>query len=358
MWLASISHERQKEDCNNTNRRLKNATIHNAVEPAYVDPPTIASAPTVSAVEGGKLSVAYALKLNGREDQSLISWYQCVDAACATRRKTAVSRNDVPLRQYTLTAGDVGKYIEAAIEPKTNISEPGPAVMAITARPVTAEALTAKMLSPEFRNFVETENATYASGMWTVLGAWTVSTGENLVHGYGLRVSSQGSALLYQNDAKTDAMQVKVVLTPEKTQGQGFGIAGVPDDSAGERNQKADIYIKYDPRTKNGYSLRFWRTIQSAEKCMFQLYQVVDGVGHPVSDEQQLTGVFKPNTTIILAYANGVLTAKSSNAKDAATLSLSAKVTPNPFGGTGVKWTGSVPFGNSVVVSLFKITYY
>ena len=65
--------------------------------------------------------------------------------------------------------------------------------------------------------------------------------------------------------------------------------------------ERSDIFIKYDPRTKNGYSLRFWRTIQAADKCMFQLYKIENGVGHPVNDQQQLTGVFKPNTTITLS---------------------------------------------------------
>ena len=103
-------------------------------------------------------------------------------------------------------------------------------------------------------------------------------------------------------------MRVKIVMTPEKTAGQGFGIAGSPDDNAGPRNQKADIFIKYDPRTRNGYSLRFWRTIQASDKCMFQLYQIVDGVGHPVSDQQQLTGVFKPNATIVLSVNGNTFT--------------------------------------------------
>ena len=30
----------------------------------------------------------------------------------------------------------------------------------------------------------------------------------------------------------------------------------------------AIAYIKYDPATKNGYALRFWRTTESAEKCV------------------------------------------------------------------------------------------
>jgi hypothetical protein len=332
-------------------------TSHIYVEPKYIDPPTFARKPALAAPADGKIAVSYALNLGGREDQSIIDWYVCDDAQCTARREVAVSRGNVPLRQLTLLPGFTDKYIEAAIQPKHNISDPGPETVAISARPVRAGEIKGLVIDPNFRNFVETQNTTYVSGMWTVLGTWTSSVGDNLVNGYGLRVASQGAQLLYQNDAPTGDMQVKIVLTPEKTAGQGFGIAGSPDDAAGPRNQKADIYIKYDPRTRSGYSLRFWRTIQSAEKCMFQLYEIVDGVGHPVSDQQQLTGVFKPNTTITLAIAGRTFTATGTNTVDKETLSLKAEIAPDNYGGAGVAWTGSVPFGNSVVVSQFEISY-
>ena len=150
-------------------------------------------------------------------------------------------------------------------------------------------------------------------------------------------------------------MQMKVVMSPEKTAGQGFGIAGSPDDIP--RVERADIFIKYDPVTKNGYSLRFWRTIQSAEKCMFQLYKIENGVGHPLNDQQQLTGVFKPNTTITLSIIGNKFTAKGSNTTDSETLSLEGTVTPNDFGSAGVYWSGSVPVGNSNVYSQIEISY-
>jgi hypothetical protein len=224
------------------------------------------------------------------------------------------------------------------------------------------------------------------------MGTWTPATGDNLVNGYGLRASglygapptgqrfgsraaaadqstaSAGSgtgsaaavlnpyaALLYRNDAPTGDMQVKVVMSPEKTAGQGFGIAGSPDDTPGV--ERADIFIKYDPQTKTGYSLRFWRTIQSTRKCMFQLYRIENGVGRPLNDQQQLTGVFKPNTTITLSVVGAKLTAKGSNTVDGETLSLEATITPNPFGGAGVYWSGSVPVGNSNVYSHIEISY-
>ena len=332
-------------------------TSHIYVEPAYIDPPAFTRAPQLAAPANGKIAVNYALNLGVRDDESIIDWYLCDDAQCAVRREVALSRGNEPLRQLTLTPGFAGKYVEASVQPKHNISEPGPASVAIAAKPVAAAYIKYTAIDPNFRNFPEASTTGYASGQWTLLGSWTSSVGDSLVNGYGLRVAAQGSQLLYDNDGPVSDMRVKIVLTPEKTAGQGFEIAGSPDGRAGERNQKADIFIKYDPRTKNGYSLRFWRTIQSAEKCMFQLYQVVDGIGHPIDDQQQLTGVFKPNTTITLDIKGSTFTASGSNSADRETLSLKGTIAPNSFGGAGVAWTGSVPVGNSVVVSRFEISY-
>ncbi|HEY1803872.1 MAG TPA: pectinesterase family protein [Terracidiphilus sp.] len=329
---------------------------HIYVEPAYVDPPKFVRSPVITPPVTGEVAVNYALDLGGREDQSLIDWYVCDEADCSTRREVAVSRGNQPLRRLTLTPGFAGKYIEAAIRPKHNISEPGPETVAISAKPVNPSETRAN-IDPNFRNFVETPQSDFINGMWTVLGTWTSSTGDNIVNGYGLRVASQGAQLLYQNDTPAGDMRVRLVLTPEKTAGQGFGIAGSPNDDAGSKNQKADIFIKYDPRTRNGYSLRFWRTIQAADKCMFQLYQIVNGVGHPIDNQQQLTGVLKPNTTIILNISGTTFTATGSNTHDGDKLVLKATVTRNNYGGAGIAWSGSVPFGNSVVISRFQIAY-
>jgi len=347
------------------------ATVYVYVEPAYIEPPAFTKNPTLGAPINDKLNVNYALNLGAKDDQSLISWYQCGDAGCGSPRLVAVSRGNSPLRSYTLGVGDVGKYIEARIQPKHNISDPGPEKTVISSAAITAKDEKSTTVDPNFRNFVETENTSYENGEWTILGTWTSSVGENLVNGYGLRVSNGPStvaapaaggrpanphaALLYQLDAPTGDMQVKVVMSPEKTAGQGFGIAGGPDD--GERTQRADLFIKYDPRTKTGYSLRFWRTIQSAEKCMFQLYKIVNGVGTPVNEQQELTGVFKPETTIVLSVVGNTFIVKGSNSVDGETLSLSGTIQPNQFGGAGAYWSGSVPVGNSVVFSKFEMEY-
>jgi hypothetical protein len=230
----------------------------------------------------------------------------------------------------------------------------GPAVSAVTAVPIAKTAIASTAVAPDFRNFVTTPNGSYVSGYWTVLGTWTSTSGSSLGNGYGVRSGSPGASLLYQEDAPLGDMQVDVVMSPEKNEGQGFGIPGSPLDG---NTQNADIYIKYDPRTQNGYSLRWWRTTQSAVKCMFQLYQHIGGVGSPVSPAQVLTGVFKPNTYMTLSIMGSTFKVTAHNDVDADALSLQATVVPNLYGGAGTRWSGSTPPGNGNVYSSFRISY-
>jgi hypothetical protein len=251
--------------------------------------------------------------------------------------------------------------------------------VATASKPIVAANVTSTTIHPNFRNFVATENPAIESGEWTVVGTWTPIARNTAVNGYGLRITGlagtaprgtnppQGitvngvrvanpyAALLYQNDKPTGDMTVKAVMSPDKTAGQGFALSGSPDDTP--LMERADIFIKYDPRTRNGYSLRFWRTIQSNGKCVFQLYKIEDGVGRPLNDQQDITGVFKPDTTITLSVVGTKLTAKGSNTKDGETLSLEGTIAPNTFGGSGTFWSGSAGIGGSNTYDEFEILY-
>lgn len=330
-------------------------TAYLYVEPKYVDAPAITSSPKLSGPIDGTIGVDYALDLNGHEDQSLITWFACDDASGANARVVAVSRGNQPLRKYTLTPGDVGKFLKVTLQAKHEISDPGPAVSVVTAKPIGATDVPSLIVSPNFQNFVEAENTAYVNGRWTVSGKWNVVTGERFANGYGIRAASQGASLLYQQDADCADMQVDLVMHPEKTAGSGFGSPGSSAD--GDRIQKSDVYIKYDPRTKSGYALRFWRTTESAEKCMFQLFKIENGVGSPLNDSKVLTGVFKANTTMTLKVVGNTFAAIAHNDADQELLSLEGTITPNHFGGAGVYWAGSVPRGNSNVYSQIRISY-
>jgi hypothetical protein len=147
-------------------------------------------------------------------------------------------------------------------------------------------------------------------------------------------------------------MRLDIVMTPDKTAGQGFSIPGSPSET-GPRNLHSDVYIKYDPRTKNGYALRFWRTTLSSSKCMFQLYTIENGVGSPLDDRQVLSGVLKPNTTMTLSITGDKFTVDAVNTGNDEPLHLEGAIKPNRFGGAGVYWPG----GSANAYSRIDISY-
>ena len=322
------------------------------VEPKFIAPPAFATTPTLTAPAKGVVSVNYALDLRGQDDQSLVSWSICDDATGANARLVAVSRGNAPLKSFVLTPGYVGKFLKVSVQPKHPISETGPAVAVVSAKPITAADVPSSTVSPVFRNFVSTANETYVSGLWSVLGNWTVVDDDRLIDDYGVRAPTASGTLVYQQDADTGDMQIDVLMFPEKTEGTGFSIPGSPADS-GPTNLHADVLIKYDPRTKNGYALRFWRTNKDTGKCIFQFYKIANGAGSPVDDHQAMTGVFKPTTHLTIKATGNKLTATASNDVDKEMLSLESTVAPNRFGGAGVNW----PRGSTNTYSRIEISY-
>jgi hypothetical protein len=328
------------------------ATAYVYAEPRYVNPPVVTAAPKISAPVKGAVSVSYGLDLGGREDQSLVSWSICDDAACSKSREVAVSRGNQPLKTLALIPGFAGKFLKAAVQPKHQLSEAGPAVYAVATAPIAASDIPTPNVSANFRNLVASLNDSYSSGLWTILGPWTVVAEDELVNGYGLRSGNAPASLLYQEDVERGDMQIDLVMTPDKTAGQGFSVPGSPAET-GQRNLHSDIYIKYNPRTKYGYALRFWRTTQSASKCMFQLYRIADGVGSPIDETQVLSGVLKPNTTMALKIVGNRFSVDAANNVNGETLHLEGTIAPNRFGGAGVFWPG----GSANVYSRMDISY-
>lgn len=328
-------------------------------EPKFIDPPAVLAAPTLAAPARGIVAVRYGLDLRGKEDQSLVSWSICDDAAGTNPRLVAVTRGKEPLKSLALAPGYVGKYIQVSLQPKHAISEAGPAVTAIAAKPIAAGDLVSTTVSPNFRHFVPERNETYVSGLWTVLGAsaWTVAADERLPNGYGVTPPTTSGSLLYQQDAATGDMQIDLLMSPEKTEGTGFSIPGSPADTdptgRGDRNLHSDIFIKYDPRTKNGYALRFWRTQLAPGTCIYQFYKIENGAGSPVSDKQVLSGVFKPTTHLTIKATGNQLTVTASNDRDGEKLLLTETIVPNRFGGAGVKW----PRGSTNTYGRIEISY-
>ncbi len=159
--------------------------------------------------------MSYTLDLGGKQDQSIISWFICDTAAGTNPRKIAVSRGNETLKTLPLTSGYVGKYLKVAIQPKHSLSDAGPEIQAVSAKPVAPTDVRSTTVSPNFRNFVPETDGVYSSGLWTVLGTWAVVSGDNFMNGYGIRPSSQAS-LLYQQDNDCGDMQVDLTMASEK----------------------------------------------------------------------------------------------------------------------------------------------
>jgi hypothetical protein len=86
---------------------------------------------------------------------------------------------------------------------------------------------------------------------------------------------------------------------------------------------------------------------------MFQLYEVVNGIGKPIDDRQVLSGVFKPNTKMTLKITGAQFTVDAANTDDGEILHLEAVITPNRYGGAGVFWPG----GSTNAYSRLDISY-
>jgi hypothetical protein len=328
-------------------------TAYVFAEPKYILPPAVTSAPKIGAPANGVVRVTYALALGGHQDQSPISWSLCDDAACAKSREVAVSRGNVPLKTLPLMRGFAGKFLRAVVQPKIEISEPGEPVYAISAAAIPASAISASTVSLKPANLSLTPTPGQpASGLWTVTGPWTVVSAPELVDGYGVHSGNGPASLLYHDDAEHGDMRIDLVMTPDKREGQGFSVPGSPSET-GPRNLHSDVYIKYDPATRNGYALRYWRTTQSASKCMFQLYKIVDGVGSPIDSQQVLSGVFKSNVTMTVKITGPKFVVDAANSEHDDTLHLESTIAPNRLSGGGVFWPG----GSANTYSRIDISY-
>src|SRR5205814_10528125 len=122
--------------------------------------------------------------------------------------------------------------------------------------PVTVADIPSANVGLTARNLVTDPADSVAHGLWTIQGPWSVAAEPEFRNGYAVRSGNGPASLLYQEDVERGDMQTDLFMTPEKTAGQGFSVPGSPSET-GPRNLHSDVYIKYDPRTKNGYALRF-----------------------------------------------------------------------------------------------------
>ncbi|MDR2917674.1 MAG: hypothetical protein LBV74_23020 [Tannerella sp.] len=339
------------------------------VAPKFVDAPAFLSLPELSKPENGQVRVNYRLDLNGREDQSLITWYRCTDAKGSNPVEVLVSRLDKPERAYTLSPGDAGYYLMAEVAPKHLRCHPGKPESVVSAFSVKPEDVTVKnVLSTDFHNFSVKYQPEVIPGFWTVDGYkpadtdefdWDAKPEDSWIYGpgidgasgkMGLLQAARGARLRYTPPVgKYGDMTINLSLSPCKTAGQGFGSA---------TGQYLDIFIKFDTKTLTGYALRIIRTTKYDRAVDFILMKYDNGVTTEITEPVSST-CYRSECMVTLEVKGKILTAKAYTTAEAdnrvsdpelkQTVELKAEIKPSSFGGLGFQHTGTVGAGATMI---------
>ena len=315
------------------------------------------------------LTVRYTLDLQGREDQSEITWYRRLPSGDLI--PVIVSRMNKPERSYTLSAADEGCKIYVSVAPKHLRSPLGLPSSAETKRPIRSKEKCIANLSTDFVNFPTDWQQQLIPGHWTVdaykpldtrdyewgIGRkytpWYYGEGVDGAAGsWGLMQSIKGSRLLYTPlEGEYSDMALELALDPCKSAGQGFGSA---------TGQYLDVCIKMDTRTLTGYALRIIRTTKHDKAVDFQLMRYENGVVTPIS-EPVSSICYRKGCIVSLKVEGNELSAQAYNLNPlpephreglVAEVNLSASISPNAYGGIGIQHTGSTGASATVLKQL------
>ena len=324
----------------------REAACHLVVKPSQLPPPTFTRSPQIKQ-KGQQLHLDYMLKLEGRRDESRITWF---------RNGIPVSTsNGVPKRTYQLTEADQGQQITATIAPKHQRCSYGEEVSA--SMKVKTRTLPLTSLSTDFHDFPCQWQDKVLPGYWTVDGykpndtkeypwafdhnkpMWEYGEGFNGAVGMGLLQAQRGARLMYTPLVrKYGDMSLVVKVDPTKTAGQGFGSA---------TGQYMDVCLKFDTKTLTGYGLRIIRTTKHAKAVDFLLVRYDHGIISPVSEAVSST-CYRTNCTISIDFIGDMLSAhvetetpQPADSKLPRVVDLKAQVVPNEFGGIHIQHTGS-----------------
>lgn len=366
------------------------ACVTLTVEPGFVEAPKFVQAPAITTPTDGRATLSYDLGLASGQlkDESIITWFRCADAQGSNPLKVAVSRRDKPETSYIVSEGDVGSYLMATIQPKHNLSEPGPSQTVYARTLIVKEDVKVKGIDTDFQNLPTDPQPKIIPGTWTLDGftpletglpnaqrftsnpnSWTYGQGQAGSLGYyGLDQTARGARLFYTPAGSNHAgMTVRAKFAPDKNGGQGFGSA---------TQQFLDVYIKYDLATRTGYGLRIQRLTTeeinaigyngggAVAGCAFFLVQYKDGVAMPLS-KKVLSSAFVSECTVELTARSGKLVATVTSTESVRSgdtfnypreVQLEAQIEGNSFGGTGIHFTGTVGV-NSVIVTGWRTAW-
>lgn len=339
------------------------------VAPDFVSAPAM-TRPPVLTLSGGSAAVDYAVDLQGRADESLVTWYRCDDRTGRGAVPVSVSRGGRPLKSYTLTRDDVGHYLAVGVAPKHLRCLPGEEVRVVSKAPVKASQVApTRVLETDFSDFPTDNQPLVKPGYWTVdafkpadteeyawsvdpaLPCWTYGPGINGAKGLGIQQLQQGARLRYTPVAgRYGDMSVTWQVDPAKDGGQGFASA---------RMQYLDLFIKFDTQTLTGYALRVIRTVKFSDAVDIQLVRYDHGVVTPLT-EGVSTNCFLTGCVLSVRTEGGRLIAHVEGPNHMATcaddprihasVDLEAAITPNDFGGLGLQHTSTVGTESRILV--------
>ena len=185
------------------------------VIPDFVTPPAFIDVPRLVLTDG-LASLQYTLDLEGRHDESPITWYRCTDEDGVHAIPVAVSRLNEPLREYRLTKDDVGYYLKAVISPKHLRCHAGEPYSVTTSSLIKKEDVAHdRSLVTDFKHFPTCSQPLIIPGFWTVGGYkphdtrefdldilpdkeyWFYGYGRNGAKGTGLVQGQRGARILY-----------------------------------------------------------------------------------------------------------------------------------------------------------------
>jgi len=327
------------------------------VKPSQLPPPTLIRQPQIIEKDG-ILTLDYILNLNGRRDESRITWYRNGVPVSVTHMS--------PKRSFLLSEVDNGCKIMARIEPKHQRSDYGPGCNVSIYPKYKAKVQTD--LFTNFHDFPCQWQPNVIAGFWTIDGhkpqdtvnyqwsfdsgkpMWTYEEGFNGAVGMGLLQAQRGARLMYTPIKRNYGdMHLTLCVDPTKTAGQGFGSA---------TGQYMDVCLKFDTKTLTGYGLRIIRTTKHAKAVDFLLVKYENGAVSPVSESVSAT-CYRTNCTISVDFIGNMLTANvvTDTPKPKASLlphcvELQAEVEPNDFGGIHIQHTGSCGESTTMLHSL------
>lgn len=368
------------------------AAIELTVYPNLIAPPTLTQQPEILLSGQGVAEVNYSLDLGEREDLSIVTWYRAkrkdgkdaVPVAVSPAYQLSpnykpatgdlVTRLDTPTLSYGLTQDDIGYYLVVGVAPKHIRSEAGKEVRVVTARRIRKEDVQQiHSIDRTFATFPPMNQPKIAAGWWTVDSfkpadtkaygwqpnpekpAWRFGESINGARGTGLYQIQKGARLLYTPTAERKGdMEVTLYCDPAKTAGQGFGSA---------TGQYMDLYIQFDTKSLTGYALRVERTTKYSNAVDFTLVRYNKGIVTPLT-EPISSPCFRTGCTLQLKIEGNKFTAhvNSTTVLPLETrhlpqeVDLEATITPLPYGGTGLLYTGSCG-ESAVLLHNFKVVW-